>query len=141
MLSLVSSFLLPVPPVLSIPVLAQTPQTPPPQEIVIPQVVRPLPGALDDIPVFNSNSPEIIATEGILLSTFPPDDKQNPAAHLDFSFEGRFDMFAHHVFKALAPDNLTTAYLGVIVYNPGSQPVTISPMPRLNPCLQWLKIL
>jgi hypothetical protein len=126
MLSLVSSFLLPVPPVLSIPVLAQTPQTPPPQEIVIPQVVRPLPGALDDIPVFNSNSPEIIATEGILLSTFPPDDKQNPAAHLDFSFEGRFDMFAHHVFKALAPDNLTTAYLGVIVYNPGSQPVTIS---------------
>jgi hypothetical protein len=121
MLSLLSSVLLPVPPAL----FAQT-QTPPPQEIVIPQEVRPLPGALDQVPVFNSNSPEIIATEGILLSTFPPAGKQNPAAHLDFSFQGRFDMFAHHVYKALAPDNLTTAYLGVIVYNPGAQPVTIS---------------
>jgi hypothetical protein len=108
--------------------LAQTPSapaTPPPQEIVIPQDLRPLPGQLDDVPVFNSNSPEIIGTEGILLSTFPSAGKQHPEAHLDFAFEGRFDLFAHHVYKALAPDNLTTAYLGVIVYNPNSRPVTI----------------
>lgn len=109
--------------------IAQTPAaptpTPTPQEIVIPQTVRPLPGQLDQVPVFNSNSPEIIGTEGILLSTFPPEGKQHSEAHLNFGFAGRFDLFAHHVFKALAPDNLTGVYLGIIVYNPGDQPVTI----------------
>ncbi|XPM56898.2 MAG: DUF3370 domain-containing protein [Leptolyngbya sp. IPPAS B-1204] len=109
--------------------LAQTPSAPappPPQEIVIPQTVRPLPGQLDAVPVFNSNSPEIIGAEGILLSTFPSQGKRHPEAHLDFGFEGRFDLFAHHVYKALTPENLTTAYLGVIVYNPGTRPVTIN---------------
>lgn len=110
---------------LSLFTLAQTP-SPPPQEIVIPQEVRALPGQLDSVPVFNSNSPEIIATEGILLSTFPPEGKRHPEAHLPFAFAGRFDLFAHHVFKALSPDNLTSAYLGVLVYNPGEQPVTIN---------------
>lgn len=105
--------------------IAQTPSPPPPQEIVIPQAVRPLPGQLDAVPVFNSNSPEIIATEGILLSTFPAEGKQHPEAHLNFGFDGRFDLFAHHVYKALSADNLSTAYLGVIVYNPGERPVTI----------------
>lgn len=104
--------------------IAQTPP-PPPQEIVQPQPVRPLPGGLDAVPVFNSNSPELIGTEGILLSTFPPAGRQSPDAHLNFAFEGRFDLFAHHVFKALAPDNLTSMYLGVMVYNPGENPVTI----------------
>lgn len=113
------------PPVQTPPVQTPPAQTPPPApEIVIPQVVRPLPGALDSVPVFNSNSPEIIGTEGILLSTFPPDGKADPAAHLNFSFDGRFDLFAHHVFKALTPAK-TSVYLGVIVYNPGSRPVTL----------------
>lgn len=111
-------FLLPV-------LVSQTPPVPPPQEIVRPQLVRALPGELDRVPVFNSNSPELIGTEGILLSTFPPTNRQSPEAHLNFVFQGRFDLFAHHVFKALAPDNLTSMYLGVIVYNPGEQPVTI----------------
>ncbi|MCU0526417.1 MAG: DUF3370 domain-containing protein [Elainella sp. Prado103] len=101
------------------------PAAPPPQEIVIPQTVRPLPGQLDQVPVFNSNSPELIGTEGILLSTFPPTGQQHPEAHLNFGFNGRFDLFAHHVFRALAPDNLTSMYLGVIAYNPSDQPVTI----------------
>ena len=113
---------------LSVPLLlAQAlppPQAQPAQEIVIPQVVRPLPGALDAVPVFNSNSPELIGTEGILLSTFPPDGRATPTAHLNFSFSGRFDIFAHHVFKALTPAK-TSVYLGVIAYNPGSQPVSI----------------
>jgi hypothetical protein len=30
---------------------------------------------LDSIRVFNSNSPEVVQTEGILLSTFPPEGK------------------------------------------------------------------
>jgi hypothetical protein len=104
-------------------ILAQA--TPPPQEIVVPQEVRPLPGGLDQVPVFNSNSPELIGTEGILLSTFPPEGKQTPDAHLNFVFNGRFDIFAHHVFRALAPDDLRSVYLAVLVYNPGQQPVTI----------------
>ncbi len=36
---------------------------PPATEIVQPQQVRPLPGQLDQIPVFNSNSPELILNE------------------------------------------------------------------------------
>ncbi|MBW4466210.1 MAG: DUF3370 domain-containing protein [Pegethrix bostrychoides GSE-TBD4-15B] len=106
------------------PAPSPSPAPPPAQEIVIPQIVRPLPGALDDVPVLNSNSPEIIGTEGILLSTFPPEGKVTPAAHLNFGFNGRFDIFAHHVFKALSPAK-TSAYLGVIAYNPGSRPVTL----------------
>jgi hypothetical protein len=107
--------------------LAQTPSPPPPQpqEIVRPQEVRSLPGQLDAVPVFNSNSPELIGTEGILLSTFPPDGKQYPGAHLNFPLQGRFDVFAHHVFRALSPEDLRSVYLGVIAYNPGTEPVTI----------------
>lgn len=108
--------------------LAQTPApTPPvPQEIVQPQQMRALPGQLDDVPVFNSNSPERIETEGILLSTFPPDSMQIPSAHLNFPLQGRFDLFAHHVFRALTLENLTSLYLGVVAYNPGDRPVTIN---------------
>jgi hypothetical protein len=103
--------------------LAQT--TPPPQEIVQPQIVRPLAGSLDAVPVFNSNSPEKVQAEGILLSTFPPEGKKSKSAHLNFPFRGRFDLFAHHVFQPTSPDDLTTLYLGVILHNPGKQPVRV----------------
>lgn len=101
-----------------------------PVEIVVPQEVRPLPGQLDSVPVFNSNSPELVEKEGILLSTFPPEGMATPAAHLNFPFEGRFDVFAHHVYKALDYDNeqpvlLDSLYLGVLVNNPGEEPVTV----------------
>lgn len=105
--------------------IAQATPTPPPQEVVQPQVVRPLPGSLDKIPVFNSNSPELVQTEGILLSTFPPTGKRVKAAHLNFGLQGRFDLFAHHVAKPTTPDNLRTLYLGVILHNPGNQPVKV----------------
>lgn len=36
------------------------------QQIIQPNLVRPLPGELNNIPVFNSNSPELILGEGIL---------------------------------------------------------------------------
>lgn len=97
----------------------------PPQEIVKPQEVRPLPGQLDAVPMFNSNSPELVLKEGILLSTFPPEGKKFPAAHLNFPFSGRFDLFAHHVARAEPPENLQTLYLGVIVHNPGTLPVKL----------------
>jgi Protein of unknown function (DUF3370) len=90
---------------------------------VQPGEVRPIPGKLDTIPVFNSNSPEWVKTEGILLSTFPTNGKKVPAAHLNFPFEGRFDLFAHHYSHT--PKDLQTLYLGVIVHNPGKKPVTV----------------
>ncbi|NJR66112.1 MAG: DUF3370 family protein [Leptolyngbyaceae cyanobacterium CRU_2_3] len=94
-------------------------------EVVQSQEVRPLPGRLDTVPVFNSNSPELIQSEGILLSTFPPDAMQVPSAHLNYAFNGRFDLFAHHIAKGLNPDDTRTLYLGVVVYNPSDQPVTL----------------
>jgi Protein of unknown function (DUF3370) len=104
---------------------AQATPTLPPKEIIKPQEVRALPGQLDSILVFNSNSPEVVQKEGILLSTFPPAGKRSPSAHLDQPLEGRFDVFAHHIAKALTPEDLRTLYLGIIVQNPGQQPVTI----------------
>ncbi|MBD2517493.1 DUF3370 domain-containing protein [Nostoc sp. FACHB-973] len=103
--------------------IAQSSPKPTPQEIVQPGEVRTLPGKLDTIPVFNSNSPEWIKTEGILLSTFPSNGKKIPAAHLNFPFKGRFDLFAHHYTHT--PKDLQTLYLGVIVHNPGKKPVTV----------------
>lgn len=108
---------------LSIIPLAQTP--PAPQEVVRIQEVRALPGQLDNVPVFNSNSPELVLKEGILLSTFEPEGKKFPTAHLNFPFQGRFDVFAHHIAKGETPDNLRTLYQGVIVYNPGILPVKL----------------
>ncbi|MEA5578780.1 DUF3370 domain-containing protein [Anabaena sp. UHCC 0451] len=107
--------------------LAQaTPATPPPEEIVQPQEVRALPGRLDSVPVFNSNSPELVLKEGILLSTFPENGKKVPTAHLNFPFRGRFDIFSHHVAKAEPPENLRSLYHGIILHNPGNKPVTVN---------------
>ncbi|MBD2439639.1 DUF3370 domain-containing protein [Nostoc sp. FACHB-110] len=103
-----------------------TPPTPPPEEVIQQQQVLPLPGKLDSVPTFNSNSPELVLKEGILLSTFPGDGKKVPTAHLNFPFRGRFDIFAHHVAKAEPPENLRSLYLGIILHNPTEQPVTIN---------------
>ena len=117
--------MLPFLPIFTLAQATPTPTPTPPKEIVQPQQVRPLSGKLDNVPVFNSNSPELVQTEGILLSTFPPTGKATPAAHLNFPFQGRFDVFAHHIAKAPTPDDLRTLYLGIILYNPGTKPVTV----------------
>jgi hypothetical protein len=104
-------------------VVAQTSPKPAPQEIVQPGEVRALPGKLDTIPVFNSNSPEWIKNEGILLSTFPAEGKKVAGAHLNFPFQGRFDLFAHHYTHT--PKDLQTLYIGVILHNPSKKPVTV----------------
>ena len=109
----------------SVLIAQSTPPKPEPEVLTIPQEIRPLPGALDQTLVFNSNSPEVVQTEGILLSTFPKADKTTPAAHLDHTFNGRFDLFAHHIAKALSPEDLRTLYLGVIVHNPSDRPVRL----------------
>lgn len=120
----ISKYMLPL--LLIFPIAQSTSATPPPEEVVQPQEVRPLPGQLDTVPTFNSNSPELVLKEGILLSTFPPDGKKVPTAHLNFPFRGRFDIFAHHITKAEPPENLRSLYLGIILHNPGSQTVKVN---------------
>jgi hypothetical protein len=115
-----------LPLLLSFLVAQSTPATPPPEEVVQPQQVRPLPGQLDTVPTFNSNSPELVLKEGILLSTFPPEGKKVPSAHLNFPFRGRFDVFAHHIARAEPPEDLRSLYLGIILHNPTTQPVTVN---------------
>jgi hypothetical protein len=111
-------FLFPLP-------MAQTPSPQTPQEIVVSQEVRALPGHLDSVLVFNSNCPEVVQEEGILLSTLPPEGKRNPNAHLNLPFQGRFDVFAHHIARAKTPEDLRTLHLGVLLYNPGKETVTV----------------
>ncbi|MFN6515053.1 MAG: DUF3370 domain-containing protein [Nostoc sp. CreGUA01] len=111
---------------LAFPIAQSTPVTPAPEEVVQPQQVRPLPGQLDRVPTFNSNSPELVLKEGILLSTFPGDNKKVPTAHLNFPFRGRFDIFAHHVARAEPPENLRSLYLGIMLHNPTSKSVKVN---------------
>ncbi|ACA99023.1 MULTISPECIES: DUF3370 domain-containing protein [Cyanophyceae] len=88
-----------------------------------PQEVRPLPGSLNEIPVFNSNSPEVIAQEGILLSTFPKAGKSQAIAHLETPLEGRFDIFTHHISRPATEQR--TLYQGLLVNNPTGSPRTL----------------
>ncbi len=102
-----------------------TAPTPPVQSefITQPQEIRPLPGKLNDVPVFNSNSPEVVQTSGILLSTFPPTGKIDYQAHLNKPFQGRFDFFSHHIARPQGDSR--TLYQGVIISNPSDRLVTV----------------
>lgn len=95
------------------------------REILRPQEVRSLPGSLDQIPVFNSNSPEVVQSPGVLLSTFPSDGMAAPSAHLNYPLEGRFDVFAHHIARGRDANDVRTLYLGMLVNNPSNRPVNI----------------
>lgn len=124
-------------PVIPAVILAQSVITTPPPSITPPsnrpeptrpyitqrQEVRTLPGQLNGVPVFNSNSPEVVQAEGILLSTFPPTAKKFPNAHLNQPLSGRFDFFSHHISRPFNKGK--TLYQGFIVYNPSSRPVTL----------------
>ena len=76
-----------------------------------------LPGGLNDVPVFNSNNPEIVKTEGILLSTFPKEESLHPEAHLEYPFTGRFDVFFHHINDCREIKKPRTLYLALVVKN------------------------
>ncbi|NJR51085.1 MAG: DUF3370 domain-containing protein [Leptolyngbyaceae cyanobacterium CSU_1_3] len=112
--------------------LSQSVPAPSPSPIAKPSIretpqpgeVRPLLGQLDRVPLVNSNSPEWIKQSGILLSTFPPANKATPAAHLNYPLKGEFNLFAHHFTHD--PKDRQTLYIGVLVYNPGNQPVAIA---------------
>ena len=118
-----------------LPVLYRLPpqETLPPQEslprqseVLGFQEVRSLSGKLDEIPVFNSNSPEMVVDEGILLSTFPNIGAAFPTAHLNYGFKGRFDIFSHHISKAANAGQLNSLFQGILVQNPGRESVTVT---------------
>ena len=90
-----------------------------------PTQMRPLPGQLDDVPVFNSNSPELVMGNGILLSTFPGWGRRDFNAHLDYAFDGRFDIFSHHVSRARTEIETRSLFQGVIVENASPNPVRL----------------
>ena len=86
--------------------------------------ILPLKGDLNDINMVNSNSPEIIKTEGILLSTFPPEGKSYPEAHLNYTLKGDFDIFTHHIASGRDGD-YTDVYQGILLYNPHLKPIIL----------------
>ncbi len=99
--------------------VAATPLSPVGMDYITqPQEIRPLPGRLNNVPVFNSNSPEILQSEGILLSTYPPNGKYDPRAHLNKPLSGRFDFFSHHIAR---PFDSRPLYQAVLVTNPGDR--------------------
>lgn len=87
-------------------------------EIKRPAQIRPLSGSLDNVLMVNSNSPEIVREEGILLSTFNPEGRTNPEAHLNFPLEGNFKLFSHHINKAEAGESPKTLHIVALVNNP-----------------------
>jgi hypothetical protein len=92
-------------------------------EIVVPQEVRALPGELDHIPYLHSNSPEVINSGGILLSTFPKSGKTSPRAHLDYALTGEFHVFAHHVTRRYSSRDKRSLYQGILLHNPPANPL------------------
>ncbi|MFN5855765.1 MAG: DUF3370 domain-containing protein [Pseudanabaenaceae cyanobacterium] len=86
-------------------------------------VVRPLPGSLDRTLVFNSNSPEVIRGEGVLLSTMPSKGKRHPKAHLNYVLRGRFDIFTHHIARGNPNREM---YQGIVLQNPSPHPITVA---------------
>jgi hypothetical protein len=97
-----------------------------PETVIETQEVRPLPGKLDKIPVFNSNSPEIVTNEGILLSTFTKDGKSFPDAHLNYPLTGRFDIFSHHIANTPDENEIKTLYQGLLIHNNSNKKTIIT---------------
>jgi len=95
------------------------------------QRVEPLPGSLDALLLVNDNNPELIRSEGILLSSF--DGRRGwdgrplgvPSAHLDVPLNGAFELFSHHVFAG-KPESLdSTLWLAVVGAPRGASPVKL----------------
>jgi hypothetical protein len=128
------------PPQISIPAppSRNTPLPPLPWEqqrqetIVNRQEIRKLPGQLDRIPVFNSNSPEVVYGEGILVSTFPARGMASPNAHLNFPLRGRFDIFAHHIARGRTAADWRPIYHGILVHNPNYRAATVHVLQGLS---------
>lgn len=95
------------------------PQAPTMSQTTPALTVKPLPGALDATPVLNTNSPEVLKEGGILVSTAAGPG----SAHLDYAFEGAFEVFSHHFADQVAGGD--TTWLGLLARNDGTRPATV----------------
>ncbi len=102
----------------ALPAVSAAPEQP---TIVRKQQVLPLTGHLNAIPVVNSNSPEVVKTEGILLSTNSPEGKTTPDAHLNKPLSGHFDIFLHHINNREPDKDGKTLFVGVLLTNEGKK--------------------
>jgi hypothetical protein len=82
--------------------------------------VYPLPGSLDKTDVFNSDRPETITQDGILLSTLPGD----AAVNLDWTFRGHFGVFSHHVAH-MSSGNSRPLHIALLAFNQGPTAITL----------------
>ncbi|MBS1990857.1 MAG: DUF3370 domain-containing protein [Cyanobacteria bacterium SZAS LIN-3] len=98
---------------------AQEKAEPKPETYAIDYDIRPLKGKLDKIPVLNSNSPEIVPGEGILLSTLDPFETGHPEAHLKYAVKGPFSIFFHHINKQEDKSARQVLTVSMLVFNPG----------------------
>lgn len=78
--------------------------------------VRPLPGGLDNTEVFNSNSPELVKTSGVLLSTL-----SGSGLHLNAALRGTFEVFWHHIAQTAFLDGNDTCWLALVAENAAEQ--------------------
>lgn len=106
----------------------------PPHAVIEPMELRALPGKLNAVPMFNSNSPEVVQNEGILLSTFPPRDMKFPAAHLNHALKGNFNIFFHHISNGLLTKSNRTVFIGIIAHNPNN----LSAIVKINRAAAYL---
>lgn len=110
---------------LSLSALPSQAQTPVVQvESIQPTAVYPLPGSLDNLPMFNSNSPEIIDEAGILVSSLPGSENAN-TPFLNYAFKGDFGVFAHHIVKDEVPGD-RLLYLGLLATNLSEKPLRLT---------------
>ncbi len=77
------------------------------------------------IPMFNSNSPEVVKTSGVLLSLLAKDGKKFPDAHLEYPLKGKFRVFTHHINNRVKNEDNRVLYLGLIAYNPDNNDATV----------------
>lgn len=90
-----------------------------------PYEIQPLPGGLNNTLVANSNSPEVIKSEGILMSTFPKEEKKFADAHLDLVFKGKFDIFTHHIAVEREIGDFTNVYQCLLIQNATNKEITL----------------
>ncbi|MBU6452911.1 MAG: DUF3370 family protein [Cyanobacteria bacterium REEB67] len=88
--------------------------------------IQPLKGKLDRVPMFNSNSPEIVPDSGILLSTLDPKNKRHPEAHLKYAVKGPFTIFFHHINRQDESGPRKLLIISLLVYNPASSKASLT---------------
>lgn len=99
------------------------------------QTARPLNGSFNKVPVLHSNQPEEVEGPGILINTAPgvayAAENGQALGNAEFTFNGDFGVHIHHKYfppyrgSIRAGQRRSELTIGLILINPGYQPVTI----------------